>query len=185
MNLFEAAREAYSFRELASSFLTTILTVYGITFVFDLICVPLFLKKFFRLYNVQSDNDFVMSSSTEFSDGKSILPLNVWLMLIIPYYYVYFFLHYAYVLKKLYPNGNIRLSPYYVFSLGITVVCLIAMVFLQFSISAYNQFNDDPINASFIFIPAIVILIGNFICFLQLLLTIRKNFYLPEVLKEE
>lgn len=185
MNLFEAAREVYSFQELASSFLTTILTVYGITFVFDLICVPLFLKKFFRLYNVQSDNDFVMSSSSEFSDGKSVLPMNVWLMLIIPYYYVYFFLHYAYALKELYPKGNVRISPYYIFSLGITAVCLIAMTFLQFSISAYNQLNYDRISTSFIFIPAIVILICNFICFLKQLLTIRKNFYLPEVLKEE
>lgn len=184
MNLFEAAREAYSFRELASSFLTTILTVYGITFVFDLVCVPLFLKKFFRLYNVQSDNDFVMSSSTEFSGGK-ILPLNTWLMLIIPYYYVFFFIHYAYALKKLYPQGNIRVSLYYILSLGVTVVCLIAMTFLQFSISAYNELDYDPISTSFIFIPAIVILICNFICFLKQLLTIQKNFYRPEVLKEE
>lgn len=187
--MFQVINQAFSSTVFFDTMFSSVITLYGMAFVFNLPCILIIYKKFFPLYNIRSGNNYVMSSSSYFSDNKGTLPLRVWLMLLIPFFYVYFILYYAYQLKKFYPETGRLIPAYWILSLGVTSVCTVGGFILQLyykcSIILFDAGTITYSPDSLYFIPFVIILLCNLVCYVMHLISIRKYFIMPEVVDDE
>ena len=185
MSFWEIIKEEATAGNLFNAALTSVLTLYGFLFVCNILCLVFILKKFFVLYNVQSDNNFVMSSSDMFSDNKGTMPMRAWLLLLIPFFYIYFIIYYALQLKKLYPNANVPVKAFALVTVVITAICLIASFALEFIAMAYSDVAGYSLfNRNLALLPHALVAIGNAVCFYLMLKTARENFSLSDTAEE-
>lgn len=173
--LFSVFAENFEIGGFFHSLLSTAITIYGITFVFNIACLFLINKKFLFLLNIQTGDNYVMSSSSAFGDNKGSLPASAGLMLLIPFYYNYYIMHYAYVLKETFPAAKIKIVPYWILSVGLTVVAVISSTILSYAVSIGEEYDISGF-ASLPLAPILVLLFGLLACYITMYATMKKNF---------
>lgn len=174
--LFDVMAEDFEVGEFFSTALSTVLSIYGITFVFNLICLFVINKRFLYLLNVQIGDNFVMSSSSAFNDNKGTLPVTAGLMLLIPYYYNYYVIHYARVLKKTFPTAKVPMPLYWSFSVVITVIAVIATAVLSYAAQLADKANLVGNYSALPIIPCAMLMAALLTCYLLMYATLRRNF---------
>lgn len=174
--LFAAFAEYFEIGGFFHSMLSAAITIYGVTFLFNIACLFIINKRFLYLLNIQTGDNYVFSSSSAFNDNKGTLPATVGLMLLIPFFYNYYILHYAYVLRKTFPNVKISMPPYWLLSVVATVVALMASTVLSYAVSVGKEYESITGFGSLPFIPMLLLLAALLTCYIMMYTTMRKNF---------
>lgn len=174
--LFSVFAEYFEIGGFFQSMLSAAITIYGITFLFNIVCLFLINKRFLYLLNIQTGENYVFSSSSAFKDDKGTLPASAGLMLLIPFYYNYYILHYAYILKRTFPNVKISMAPYWILSVVATVVFLLASTVLNYAVALGKEYADLTEYGAIPFIPMLLLLVALLACYIMMYTTIKKNF---------
>lgn len=181
--MFEVMAESFEVNEFFSSLLSAAITIYGITFLFNLACLFIINKRFLYLLNIQIGDNYVMSSSSAFNDNKGILPANAGLMLLIPFYYNFYVIHYALILKKTFPKARVNMVMYWILSVGVSVVALIATTFLIYAVKVGDE-TEVTVYIALQFLPAVILMAALLLCYLVMYGTLKRNFS-PNRIKED
>ncbi len=179
IHLFSVTAEYFSALGALNSLLNAFMMTYGMAFVFNVICLLFVVRHFLYLYNMQTGENYVISSSSAF-DEKGAIPMKAWLMLLIPYFYVGFIMYYAYKLKKLYPAAKVNIQLYWILSLGLSLLCLFITAFLDYSLALNLEYSNVVISLNWKLFPNLFSLGAMLACYLMLNKTLKENFYLPE-----
>jgi len=181
--LFVAMAENFEVGEFFSNLLSAAITIYGITFLFDLACLFIINKRFLYLLNVQIGDNYVISSSSAFNDNKGTLPANAGLMLLIPFYYNFYVIYYASLLKKTFPKARVNMAIYWILSVGVSIVVLISTAFLMYAVKVGREM-DITGYAAIQFVPSIILMAALLVCYLIMYRTLKNNFS-PYRVKED
>lgn len=175
--LFGVMAENFEAGEFFTNLFKTAMTIYGITFLFNLACLFIINKKFLYLLNIQLDDNYVMSSSSAFNDNKGTLPVMAGLMLLIPFFYNVYIIHYARILKKTFPSAKVRMPLYWALSIGVSVLALAASTPLNYAVETGRNLGLVMSGMYFIpYIPILILLASLFVCYLTMYRIMRKNF---------
>lgn len=183
--LFSAMVENFEIGGFFKSMLSAAITIYGITFLFNVACLFLINKRFLYLLNIQTGDNYVFSSSSAFKDDKGTLPASAGLMLLIPFYYNYYILHYVYVLKKTFPKAKICATPYWFLSVAATVIVLMLSTVLHYAVKVGREYAAITGFGALPYIPMFALLATLLVCYVTMYATMRKNFSPYDVKRDE
>jgi len=173
--LFSAMVENFVIGDFFYSMLGSAITIYGITFLFNIACLFIINRKFLYLLNIQTGDNYVFSSSSAFNDNRGTLPASAGLMLLIPFYYNYYILHYAKVLKKTFPEAKINMALYWILSVVATVLVLLVSSVFNYAVKVGRSVDITGFG-SLPFAPILLLLIALLTCYIMMYRTLKKNF---------
>lgn len=173
--LFTVAFENFVVADFFKSLRNMAISIYGITFLFDLACLFIINKKFLYLINMQLDDNYVMSSSSAFNDNKGTIPAIAGLMLLIPFFYNFYIIYYALALKKAFPAAKVPMPLYWILSVGVSVLTLVSSTILNYAVEIGRDLEMEGIYF-YPYIPILVLLASLLVCYVTMYRIMKQNF---------